>query len=470
MDNQYEDEINLVTLMFKVCQRWRALLAVAAVAAVAIGGTRLAMNIQSISDGENIAKLEAEYEDTLKQYEAEGENLERRMNDNQRKLGVQTDYNDKSMLMKVDPHNEWVGSMNLYIDTHYQIMPESSIQNENPAYKITYAYYDYYAGSFYPDVLERLSFDLGEIKYLREALGVSINVNRYSIQISAVADTEGHCGELIKAAGEAFRSRYGFVASSLGEHSLTLSDPVVYSQVNENREQYQIEQKNRETDLQQNVYTLNQEYREWEKREKDIEKPVLDLASAVKNGVKWILIAAVAGGFLGVVILFIIYMLSGRIKSAEDLGRDACILAELPVRGKKKNAIDRLICRLFGVAARESEYDSRLEAMVVSLQRMLGAGQCGKGTIAFVGDVAEDELKAFVKQVGEKLPAGYEAVAAGNIIAEPTAARVAYEADVVVLVAKQDVTMKKIHAQVCSKLSACKVEVLGAVLFGVECI
>lgn len=468
MENQYEGEINLVTLLFKVCQRWRVLLIVATVAAVAIGGTKLAMNIQGLYDPEKMEERNALYRDTLGLYEAEGEALERRMEENQRSLRLQSDYNDKSMLMKVDPGNEWVGSMNLYIDTDYQVMPGSSIQNENPAYKIVYAYYDYYAGEFYVDVMERLSFDLGELKYLKEVLAVSIDAGRYSITIQAIADTKEHCDEMIKVAGEAFQSRYDFIRSSLGEHSLTMSGVASNAQINAGREEFQVNQEASERVLTQNVYSLNKEYRNWKKRKADLELPIVDWASAVKNGIKWILIAAVGGGFLSCTVLFVKYMISGRIKSAEDLGQGVFTLAELPARGKKKNAIDRLVCRVFGIVIKESEYDSRVEAMALSLEKMLSTMQGKEGTIAFVGDVPETELKAFVKQVGNILSAKYKAAAAGNIIAEPAAAKAAYDADAVVMVAKQDVTMKKNHAQMCSKLSACKVEVLGAVLFGVE--
>lgn len=470
MDNQYEEEINLVTLLFKVCQRWRALLIVAIAAAVSVGGTKLAINIQGLSDEESVAELEAAYLDLVGSYEAEGENLERRIESNQRNLELQSDYNDKSILMKIDPQNEWVGSMNLYIDTDYQIIPGNSVQNENPAYKITYAYYDYYAGGFYVDVMERLSFDVGELKYLREVLSVGVDANRYSITITSVADTKEHCEELLRVASESLQSRYSFVAASLGEHTLTMSDIISNAQINANREQYQIEQRNKEKDWMQNEYQLNNEYREWKKREDDIKSqyPVIDLTAAVKNGIKWIVVAGAGGGFLGCVVLFIKYMFSGRMKSAEDLGGGVCVLAELPVRGKKKNAIDRLVYRMFGIVNRELEYDSRVEAMALALEKMLSARQCEKATIAFVGDVKETELRAFVKQIGNILSARYKAVPAGDIIAEPAAAKTAYESDAVVLVAEQDVTMKKKYAQVRSQLAACKVEVLGAVLFGAE--
>lgn len=468
MENQYEDEINLITLLFKVCQKWRVILIVAAVLAVAIGGTKLAMNIQGLIDPEAAEKRTTQYRDIVGLYEAEGEALERQMDDNQRALQLQVDYNEKSMLMKVDPSNEWVGSVNLYIDTGYKILTDSSVQDENPAYKIACAYYDYYAGEFYTDVMGRLSFDIGELKYLKEVLGVSVDTSRQAISISATADTKEHCDEMIRLGTEAFQSRYDFVRSSLGEHSLTVSQAASYAQINANREQSQIDQRTRETILTQNVYSINEEYRKWEKREDKLELPIIDWGGAVKNGILWILIGGVLGGFMVFAVLAVKCMFSGRIKGAEDLGHGMFTLAELPARGKKKSAIDRLMYRIFGVAVRESEYDGRVEAMALSVEKMLRGRELDKGTIAFVGDVKENALRAFAKQVGQMLPDTYKAVAAGNIMLEPAAAKAAYDADAVILVAEQDVTMKKSYEQMCGRLEACKQKVLGAVIFGVE--
>lgn len=470
MDNQYEEEINLVTLLFKICKRWRILLAAVVVSAVIIGGAKLAVNVSRVS---NAGKAEEMTPDDRAAYEAEGEKLERELDRAERSLQLQSEYNEKSMLMKVEPYNEWVGSMTLYIDTTDQAVQGSSGRIGNSAAKIAYAYYDYYNGTFCADVMGRLSFDMEELKYLQEVLEVVFgakenvfDINLYAITINVTADTKEHCDEMVRAAGEAFQAQYSTVKSSMGEHSLTVSYAASHDMINVDRVQFQLEQKKKETEWKERtIPELKEKYLEWEQKDSAQQT----LAAAVKSSIKWVLIGAVLGGFLGAAVLFVMYIFSGRIGSAEDLGYGVSVLAELPARGRRKNGIDKLIYRLFGIVIKESEYDSRVGAMALSLGRMLDAMQLEKGTIVFVGDVKETEVKAFVEQVGKALPAAYKAVAAGgDIIADPENAKAAYEADAVVLVAEQDVTMKKIYAQIRSKLSACKVEVLGAVLFGVE--
>lgn len=471
MENQYEEEINLSAMLLNICLRWRVFLVVMIVFAVVVGGTKLAMGIQGLKDPENVERMKAEYEDEMTAYEAEGIALKMQISENQRNLRLQTDYNDKSILMKIDPRNEWVASMNLYVDANYQIMPGSSIQNENPAYKIIYAYYDYYnSGEFFTTVMDKLSFDIGELKYLKEVLSVSFDTSRYAITINVVADTKEHSDELVRVAGDAFQSRYNFVNSSLDKHTLKNSEAVSYTQINTDREAYQLAQENQENVWKQNVPELNEQYREWERKEASIERPIVDVRGAVRNGVKWIVIAAVIGCFVCAVIFFLQYLLSGKIREAGNLGPNARVLSELPAQKKRKNPIDRLICRLFGVVIKESEYGSRVEAMALSLGKMLDAMQCENATVAFVGDVKNAELKALAGQIEKTLTGKHKIVAAGNMIVDPSAAKAAYAADAVVVVAKQNVSPRKTYMQFCDKLSACKVQVLGTVLMGVEAI
>lgn len=471
MENQYEEEINLSAMLLHICLRWRVFLVVMIVFAVVVGGTKLAMNIQGLKDPENVERMKAEYEDELTAYEAEGDALKMQISENQRNLQLQTEYNDNSILMKIDPRNEWVASMNLYVDTHYQIMPGSSIQNENPAYKIICAYYDYYnSGEFFTTVMDKLSFDIGELKYLKEVLSVSFDTSRYAITINVVADTKEHSEELVRVAGDAFLSRYNFVNSSLDEHTLNKSETVSYSQINTDREAYQLAQENQENVWKQNVPDLNEQYREWEKKESSIERPIVDMQGAVRRGLKWCVIAAVIGCFVCAVVFFLQYLLSGKIREAGNFGPNARVLSELPAQKKRKTPIDRQICRVFGVVIKESEYDSRVEAMALSLGKMLDAMQCENATVAFIGDVKDAELKALTGQIEKTLTGKHKIVAAGNMIVDPAAAKIAYAADAVVVVAKQNASPRKTYMQFCDKLSACKVQVLGTVLMGVEAI
>lgn len=469
MENQYEEEINLSAMLLSFCLRWRTVVIVMLVFGIVVGGTRLAMNIQGMRDPERVEQMKAEYEDALAAYQAEGVALKTQISENKRSLNLQTEYNKKSMLMQIDPRNECVASMSLYVDTNYQIMPGSSIQNENPAYKITCAYYDFYSsGEFFTTVKDKLSFDLGEMKYLKEVLNVTFDTSRYAIVINAVADTKEHCDELVRVAGDAFQSQYSFVNSSLGEHTLKNSDIASYTQINTDREAYQIEQKNQENIWLQNVPELNEQYREWEGKESSIERPIVDMHRAVRNGIKWIVIAGVIGLFGCAVLFFLKYLLSGKIREAGNLGPNACVLAELPNQRKKKNAIDRQICRLFGIVVRQSEYNSRVEAMALSLGKMLDARQCESKTVAFVGDVKSAELRELAEQTEKTLSGKYKIVAAGNMIVDPAAAKAAYSADAVVVVTKQNASPRKTYLQFCDKLAACKVQVLGTVLMGVE--
>lgn len=472
MNQRYEEnEINLVTVLYKTCLKWRGIFLFALLVAIVVGATRMAMNIQTLGDEEKKSQLYVEYQDELNAYEAEGLALELSIQENERNLQNQKEYNEYSMLMKIDPRNEWQGSMSFYVDTDYQILPGSSIQNENPAYKITYAYYDYCeSGEFYGTVLEKLSFELKDQKYLREILTVEFDDSRYAFTIRTVADTKEHSDELLRIAADTLQSRYSFIQKSLGKHSLKVDTGVSYVCVNTDRELYQFQQETKEKEWMQNVPELNEEYRNWKLKKSSIEVPVISLEEAIKDGMKYLIIAGAAGCFLAVFALFVVYAFSGKIKDREDLGSQVFVLGELPGKaGKKKLCVlDRLIYHIFGVTLKESEYEGRLAAMAQSMGRMLTEMKGTSGTIALVGDIEKAELEQLAEQFTKEMPEGMKAVAAGNILTGSEAAKTVYAADGVVIVAKEDITTRKTFQEIWNHLEVCGVKIMGAVLTGCQ--
>ena len=468
MNQRYdESEINLVTVLYKSCLKWRGILIFAVLVAIVVGATRMAMNIQTLGDEEKKSQLYVEYQDELNAYEAEGLALKLSIQENERNLRNQKEYNENSLLMKIDSKNEWQGSMSFYVDTDYQILPGSSIQNENPAYKITYAYYDYCeSGEFYGTVLEKLSFELKDQKYLREILTVEFDDSRYAFTIRTVADTKEHSDELLRIAAETLQSRYSFIQKSLGKHSLKTDTGVSYVCVNTDREQYQFQQETKEKEWMQNVPELNEEYRKWKAKKSTIQMPVVTVGEAIKDGIKWIIIAGVAGCLAAMFALSVVIAFSGKIKDREDLGNKVFVLGELPVqKGKRKqNCLDRIVYHIFGVAMKCSEYDGRVAAIAQTLGKMLENEEKSQGTIALVGDAESTELSTIAKQLTKTMPAGMQTVAAGNILTNAEANQEIYKADAVAIVVTEDATMCKVYRQMVNQLEACEVKTLGVIL------
>ena len=468
MNQRYEEnEINLVTVLYKTCLKWRGIFLFAILVAIVVGVTRMAMNIQTLGDEEKKSQLYVEYQDELNAYEAEGLALKLSIQENERNLRNQKEYNENSLLMKIDPKNEWQGSLSCYIDTDYQIMPGSSVQNENPAYKITAAYADYYdGGEFYQTVMEKLSFELQDQKYLKEILWVSFDYSRYAFTIHSAADTKEHCDELLNIASETLQSRYNFIQKSLGKHSLKAGTGVSYSLVNSDRELYQFQQETKEKEWMQNAPELNEEYRKWKAKKSTIQMPVVTVGEAIKDGIKWIIIAGVAGCLAAVFALSVVFAFSGKIKDREDLGNKVLVLGELPVqKGKKKqNCLDRIVYHIFGVAMKCSEYDGRVAAIAQTLGKMLENEEKSQGTIALVGDAESTELSTIAKQLTKTMPAGMQTVAAGNILTNAEANQEIYKADAVAIVVTEDATMSKVYRQMVNQLEACEVKTLGVIL------
>ena len=79
MNEHYEQEIDLKWLLYRVLRSWRMIAVFAIVLAIAVGGVKLAMNLERLTDPEYVATKEANYARAHASWVATGENLEKSM-------------------------------------------------------------------------------------------------------------------------------------------------------------------------------------------------------------------------------------------------------------------------------------------------------------------------------------------------------------------------------------------------------
>lgn len=464
---EHETEANLGKLLLDTCLKWRIILLISLVSALALGGLKLALNIISLNDPKT---KNNDYQTALELHEAKGRQLEASIEKCENKLKAQTDYIENSLLMKLDPYNEWNGTLSLYVDTDHQVIPGSSIQNDNPAYRIVYAYSDYAtSGEFYNTLSENLSFDIAGAKYLKETLTVSAYGDRYALTISAVADTEDHCTEILNAAKELLYKQQRQIGSQLGTHDLEASNTAVYSQINAERIEEQKRQSENAALLQSELSDFYAEYQTWKEEGKKLAPPTTNARQTVLNAVKFAVIAGFVAALLMFVLFCVVYIMSDRVQSPEDFPSGLLLLGEIPpTPGKRTNPLDKLFCQMFGVTARRDERDSRLEAGALYIgrlaERLPHFPHEDKKKIAFISDMPEKELQSLVKTLDKLSASQYSAVAAGNILVSPEAGRLTASASAAVLVAKQGISVKKSMENMIKQLNASEKKLLGVLV------
>ena len=105
--NEQEREINLKRLFYKACRNWRVAVVTALVGATLIGGTKCTTEFIKVSDPEVVEARQTEYEGELALHEQKGEAIQKDIERLESSIVQQEDYNKNSVLMKIDPYNEW---------------------------------------------------------------------------------------------------------------------------------------------------------------------------------------------------------------------------------------------------------------------------------------------------------------------------------------------------------------------------
>ncbi|MGN1083443.1 MAG: hypothetical protein ACI4QX_00445 [Lachnospiraceae bacterium] len=470
--NEQEKEINLKRLLYKACKNWRVAAAVAIIGAVVVGGTRCAVELVKVSDPEVISERQTEYLGELALYQQKGEVIRRGIEDIENSIVQQEDYNENSVLMKIDPYNEWKGSIDFYVETDWKIMPELSYQDQNLANQIVRVYDTYISnGELYQYILERLDETM-EIRYLREVLSGSADSANYLIHFTVCGVSKEECQKLLTLIEEGMRAKQADIATSVGEHKLLTTNSSTFSQINYTLEQTQKNNLQAISDLNTSLAAKKFEQLEWERDEKEIKEPVIDKPRAVKTGIKMAVLTGVVLVFVTVLFYGIGYLLSKLVQDRDEFDGWDVYVAELP-RSYKKRAfrwVDHLVGRWFLGNVKAGEYDTRLSAAAKQIGE---AAKLAYGTaepkLALVGDLPKDEMEALADAMQKtKSVTGVRFAVAGNPLLQTEAIESVLTSDAVVLVAKQEYTKRESLYQMKAQVQELKKPLAAVVLTNVD--
>lgn len=467
--NEQEKEIDLKRLFYRALKKWRTMVVAGAIGAVVVGGTKCAIEFAAINNPETLETREMVYQAAVAEHETEGEVIRRTIENTEDTIERQTEYNEKSVLMAIDPYNEWCGSLNVYVGTDYQILPDSTFQNENPAASITRVYGSFLGnGELYEYVKERLDYEI-ETRFLTEALAVSADAGSYIISVSVRHESEARCNELLDLVWQALQEKQKEVTETMREeHTLSITNRSVYAQVNLELEQAQKSNLKTLVDLDNTLFTAKGELFEWQKE--TVEQPALSARDCIVEGIKWAIIA----GAVIVLLIFAFgacgYLLGSSVQGTESFPRDVYIIGALPEAVKKKKfaGVDRWICRRCGVLLQDGEYEARLAAISEVLGQLVRQNAESTGRVALVSDIADGKLATLADGIKKSVAGAYTPVAAGNALKDVNAAKAVAEADAVVLVAEQGGSATATLEQMAMQAVACGKTVLGGILLNAD--
>ena len=481
-ERTYEPEISIGKIIYRIFRDWRKVFVIALIIAVIAGAGNFVLKKVKTSDGEYLKKVEENFARELTAFEATGATLQREIINLEETRSQREEYNEASILMKINPFREFNASLQLYIATDYQIVPELTYQNIDLSNRILRSYVTYMLnGGMYQYIMDHLSQPV-ELRYLKEVLSISPDYDNRMVTLSVRHVDVQECEEILNYALEAITAKQSEIVEAIGEHELNSVNQAVYEAVNLELDEWQKANIQYVSDLSIKLQEKAEEYAKWEASPRPQKE--YTVSGIIKNSIKKMILGFLVGAVLAAAFIAFYYIMSDKLQDANDLkGRFGLrVIAQIPRVHKSRVFVgfDRLFARMGGLPFKESDVAALAMVAAGSVMAELSAReicevQGGEGKekeknlkIAFTGNIAFEEVKKLLYEMGLENKAFARCVP--NILRDPGAVPAVMEADYVILVeAQEKSTYSEIEREL-EQLLAWKKKVLGVVVVDVDAI
>lgn len=345
-NDTYEQEIDLKDLMFVVLRKWRPILLVAIVLAVLAGGYKIGKALSQQSDPEFLKEAEENYQKELSMYEMNKAAKEREIENLMTDLENQDKYLENSVLMGISPYDVSVASVDLFVKTDYEIMPNMVYQNINYADSLIKSY----SAAVKKEGLNKVADEENiDIKYLEELVTVDIDYNNDMFSIQVKHSDPEKAEAIMDSIMSTLKGMRGKLSSAIANHTLSVMNETSSVTVDLAIADTQKSKKDYVSTLETSLQTKQDELKELA----EPTKPAVSKMSAVKAGLKYVVLGGVLGAFMVVFIICVAFLMSDKVASAKELKNRFGIrtLGVLDAASPKRafGFIDRWLDKLEGV-------------------------------------------------------------------------------------------------------------------------
>ena len=430
-------------LLFAALYQWRRILIAALVFALLLAG------MATVFQWKNASPTQPEQLQTEEEaYQKQKLLLETKRAHILKLIDSQQTYNATSALMLLDPCSVYKATVQLMVQTDYQILPGMTYQNPDNTDAILQAYAVYLKGE---DILQSAAEALDlNTKHLSEL--ISVEQKSGSIRSLAITiffySAEG-AEQILNAVTNCVQTAKPQIEQAVGAHSInTISSGV--------SEQIDLTIADKQTTATTRVDTLKKSLADVDAQLSALQAPVF---SGNNLSSKAILILSVIGGILGAgltaCIAWVRHIAGTKVYSARTLRNRTGIriLSCIPAPGKQ-NPIDRWLNKLEGRNLDENQ--AVLAAVTIR-------NHCLPGKKVLIACDRDCTYPAFADAI-EK--AGVQAVFSGSLIRDAAALEALPDCDAVVLLAKCGCTTNDDIERSIELIADHGKQMLGCVLLG----
>ncbi len=483
MSETNEKVINLKWLIYRTIRAWKGVLTLAVVVALIFGLGSAVLDFIQLSDDEFMTEARQDFERQHAAWIATRERYQISLDTLEESKERQQEYNDKSIMMKIDPMRKNIASFELYVKYDYKIDPSLSVQDTDLSGRILRAYATYMTnGEMYHYIMQNLSYDI-ELRYFIEIFNVAVDYTNNFITVSVVHEDAQACQEILQLAKTGIESRTESIADLIDVHTISVPNQAAFETIDLDLKDEQEDNIQRVTDIDRTIQEVNLARLAWERGFDDEGEEIkgggpepefeYTALNAVKGGVRMTIIGGVATAVVLFLFIAVTTLMSGKLLNPEDIKSryGLHIIGQLPGKRKKKqsaSAINRVIAKLGGVTATAKEYDTLAVTIGYSIKsNLLVRPTLNCKTIAFVGTASAPDME---KAIAAMKISGYNIVCASNVLTDATSVAKVSVADCVVLMEKQEVTNMNDIEKELATLKVWKKPILGAVVLNVDTI
>lgn len=429
-NNEYEEEIDLKDLLFFELYKWRSIILIAIIAGVLFGGykvlteTVLRQNEEIVTDIDEFEKEKMNYDRAVSIYEKEIENL-------QEMITNQKVYLDNSILMKISSYEKPEASADIFIkldDSEW--LSGVEMVNLDPTDSIVKAYV---SNIVYNIDWKVLTDELGvDDVYLQELVSTSTDYNSNTLHIAVCFSDLKTADRILDVILEQLEQKKSEISNSLGKHTVSImnrtsgiiNDTSLADRQNSNYDRASNYQK--KLDDKENVLSGLEEPKE---------SGVISKKQIAKSAIKYTVLGCVAGAFLVIAFFGMQYVLSAKLKTADELkSRFGFKLLGVFSPKVKNGKVDNWLERLEGLGERETA-DTVLDRIALNIQNF------GANTkkVIIAGEYTEEKMQELVAALSNRME-NMELAACPNLIKSTDALQQLSGCDGVILVAQRGVS------------------------------
>ena len=462
-NKNYEQEIDLKDLMFSVLRKWRPIILIAIAFALLLGAYKTLKGIGQLNDAEYIKTNQETYSMNVEQYNSTKKRLEREIQNIQDNIKNQQEYNEKSILMNINPYDEYVASTTLYIATDYRIMPGSFYQNPNTATSILRAYMSIAQnGEMYNYVLGKMNTkpdNKMSLRYLKELIKLEPDYNNNMLALTVVASSREQADNLMGWIMDSISASHTIVTESIGDHAVNVVDSSEYVSVD-------MELEAKQKAFSDNMQQLDTSLKDKTKELSDLKEPTNTLTSkrsVLAGAIKYAVLGGVLGAFMMVFFICVAFLMSDSLVSDKELKRryNIMVLGTFKKQEKKKafSFVDRILDNMEGVSKREMEDSRTFEVIAANTLNYVD----GIKNILLIGTVDNTDLLHIQSEIVSLLP-GVTLTVGGNVCKDAQTIKTLASSDAVIIVEKRNQSSFGSIEQELDLVSSLNKKIIGSIV------